>query len=183
MTWRVGDCLHPALPDQRPQRPPPVPMLAGEHRFRDASGVKHEAEQAGLNRRGANPLGEGLGPDGGRRVPHVSLGLRRAPKPEQPRQRADDDLAHGMLEVSAGPCEQFEHRRIEQRLRVDDVAHTLETPRIDRARGRDSDHDPDDGLAPERHPDAHARLQERRPFRTRRQVVERVPDRHRQCDL
>ena len=122
-----GDGLHPAFRDQRPQRPAPVPMLGGERGFRDAPGVEHEAEQTGLDRRTANPLGEGARSGGARRVPHGAFGPGRTPEPQQSRQRTDDDLADGMLKVSAGPCEQLQRRRIEQRLRIDDVAHALET--------------------------------------------------------
>ena len=104
---------------------------------------------------------------GGRGVPHAALGLRCAPQPQQPRQRADDDLTDGMLEVSAGPCEQLERRGIEQRFLVDDVAHPLESPRVERARASDVDDDSDGGLPPERHPDPHARPHRRRPSRRR----------------
>ena len=158
-------------------------MLGRERRFRNASGVEREAEQAGLDRRAANPLGDGVRAGGGRGVPQAALGLRCTPEPQQPRQRADDNLADGMLEVSAGPCEQLERRRIEQRFRVDDLAHALETPRLDGVRGNDADYHTDGGRAPERHPDAHARSHRRCRLRAWGQVVERVPDWHRHRDL
>ena len=179
----VGDRFRPALRDQRSQRPAPVAVRGRELRFRDAPGVEHEAEETALDGRTSDPLGERLRSGGGGRVPHPLLGPGRPPEPQQPRQRADDDLADGVLEVSARPEEQLQHRRIEQRLRVDDLAHALETPRVDRARTSDTDHNPDGGGASERHPHAGAGAHRRRRAPARRQVVERVPDRHRHRDL
>ena len=76
----------------------------GEGRFRDASGVEHEAEQPGLDRRPAKPLGEGtaLQP----RSPRTACRTRTSAHA-----RACSSLGNvptttspiGMLEVSAGP--------------------------------------------------------------------------------
>ena len=158
-------------------------MLGRERRLRDAAGGEHEAEEAGLDRRPGDSLGERPRTGGGRRVAHAASGLRRMSEPQEPGQRAGDDLADRMLEVAAGPDEQLQRRRIEQRLGVDDGAHPLEPRRIHRARRGDADHHPDDGGAPERHPDPHAGPDRRRPSRSRGQVVEPAPDRRRHRHL
>ena len=109
--WQVGDGLRPAFRDERPQRPAPVAVRGRELRIRDAPGVEHQAEQTALDGRASDPLGERLRSGGGGRVPHRPLGPGRPPEPQQPWQRADDDLADGVLEVSARPEEQLQHRR------------------------------------------------------------------------
>ena len=55
-----GNDLHPALLDECPQRPAPVPVHGRERGFRDAAGVDHDAEKVRLDRCTANPLGEGV---------------------------------------------------------------------------------------------------------------------------
>ena len=180
---RVRDDLRPTSCDQCSHRPAPVAVRGRELRIRDAASVEHETEETALDGRATDPLGERLCSGSGGRVPHPPLGPGRPPQPQQPWQSADDDLADGVLEVSARPEEQLQHRRIEQRLRVDDIAHALETPRVDRARLSDTDYNPDGGGASERYPDARAGTHRRCRIRARRQVVERVPDRHRHRDL
>ena len=96
-------------------------MLGRERRLRNTAAGKHETEQMRLHRRSGEradaflPRRSGERPlaGGGRRVVHAALGLRRVPEPQEPGQRAGDDLSDGMLEVVAGPQEQLERRLVE----------------------------------------------------------------------
>ena len=158
-------------------------MLPGKRRIRDAASVEHETEETALDGRATDPSANACAPAvvAAYRILRAALGAR--PSRSSLGSVPTTTSPTGCWKYPLAQRSSFSNRRIEQRLRVDDIAHALETPRVDRARLSDTDHNPDGGGASERYPDARAGTHRRCRIRARRQVVERVPDRHRHRDL